>query len=217
MRASVAGSIPQPSSLTVSMTYGPGTPARCASTYSSSRSTSRVSIRSVPPFGIASRAFTARFTSTCSIWPGSALTRPRSGARSLQMRMSSPRSRASIDSMSATTVVQDEDRDLLDLLAAEREQLSRERGRPLGGAADLGDFGEGGVAQRTLRQELGVTKDRGEEVIEVVCDPAGELADSFHPGRLPALRLSPDPLLVVLLHSVSPEEPAGRPEDPPSL
>src|ERR1022692_832690 len=33
----------------------------------------------VPPFGMASRAFTTRFISTCSIWPGSALTIPRSG------------------------------------------------------------------------------------------------------------------------------------------
>ncbi len=111
--------------------------------------------------------------------------------------------------------VQDEDRDPLDLLAAEREELPRQRGRALGGPADLGDLREGGLAQRTLRQELGVAKDRGEEVIEVVCDPAGELADSFHPGRLPLPRLIPDPLSVVQLHSISPEAPAGQPEVPP--
>ena len=45
------------------------------------RSTFRVSMVSVPPSGIASRALTARFSSTCSIWPGSAFTLPRSRGR----------------------------------------------------------------------------------------------------------------------------------------
>ena len=36
-------------------------------------------MKSFPPLGMASRALTARFMTTCSIWPGSTLTRPRSG------------------------------------------------------------------------------------------------------------------------------------------
>ena len=42
-----------------------------------------VSTVSWPPVGMASRAFATRLSSTCSIWPRSALTRPRSGARTL--------------------------------------------------------------------------------------------------------------------------------------
>ncbi len=63
----------------------------------------RVAIESRPPVGIASRALTARLTITCSIWPGSARTVPRSGSGRKSMATSSPRSRSSRGVTSATT------------------------------------------------------------------------------------------------------------------
>ena len=48
----------------------------------SSRRTLDVSMISLPPPGIASRAFTVMFTTTCSICPGSALVNPSSSAHS---------------------------------------------------------------------------------------------------------------------------------------
>jgi hypothetical protein len=44
----------------------------------------------LPPRGIASRALSARLSSTCSSWPGSARTRPSSGERSSRTVQSSP-------------------------------------------------------------------------------------------------------------------------------
>src|SRR5438034_138269 len=58
-----------------------------------------------PPVGMASRAFTARFKSTCSSWPGSAFTDPASGASVTESSMSSPSSRRSIFCMWATTAL----------------------------------------------------------------------------------------------------------------
>src|SRR6266545_2887541 len=58
---------------------------------------------SLPPWGMASRAFSARFTITCSIWPRSARTAPRSGAGAVTRSTSSPINRRSNRSMSVTT------------------------------------------------------------------------------------------------------------------
>src|SRR5439155_529178 len=66
------------------------------------RRTFAVSMVSRPPWGMASRALTARLSNTCSSWPGSALTGPRSAARWVTSATSSPSSRRSILSMLAT-------------------------------------------------------------------------------------------------------------------
>ena len=55
-----------------------------------------------PPLGIASRAFTQRFKSTCSIWPGSAFIRPISAANFVLILTSSPITRSSIFSIFRT-------------------------------------------------------------------------------------------------------------------
>jgi hypothetical protein len=70
--------MPSPLSLTPRTTYWPGCPpiTRAAA---SSTSAFAVSIVSLPPFGIASRALTTRLTTTWEIWPGSAFTLPRPG------------------------------------------------------------------------------------------------------------------------------------------
>ena len=58
---------------------------------------------SVPPSGMASRALTARFISTCSSWPRSALTCHRSASAWALQRMCSPSTRPIIRSKSRTT------------------------------------------------------------------------------------------------------------------
>ena len=64
--------------------------------------------------------------------------------------------------MPSTTCVQVEHLRLEHLLAAEGEQLARQRGRALAGVADLLDASSrrGSSASRLAEQELGVAEDR---------------------------------------------------------
>ena len=98
----VSASIPQPVSETDSITCFP----ECIDSYrlanSSSISTLDVSIVIFPPWGIASRALTTRFISTCSICPGSALIFPISGLSSVTNSMLSGISLPSIFPISVT-------------------------------------------------------------------------------------------------------------------
>ena len=142
-------------------------------------------IDSVPPAGIASRALTARLTSTCSSCAGSMSTgtmsgptEMRSAIRSLSVRSSS-RSRSRTSAPGSTTC------GVHDLAAAEHEQLAGERGGAVGGAADLLDV----VAHRVVARQLALGEadageDHGQQVVEVVRDAARELSD-----RLQALGL----------------------------
>ena len=78
-RVFVSASMPRPVSLIVNVTNEPACtslPRRDAS--SGETSEFAVSIDSVPPPGIASRALTTRLMITCSSCPGSACTRARS-------------------------------------------------------------------------------------------------------------------------------------------
>ena len=85
--------------------------------------------------------------------------------------------------------VQVEDARLEHLAAAEREQLARERGRARRGLLDL--LGVAALAWIGLGvdQELAVARDRGQEVVEVVRDPARQPADRLHLLRLAQLHL----------------------------
>ena len=103
----------------------------------SSNSTAEVSMISCPPLGMASRALTARFISTCSIMPASAWTNSGCMANLNCTWMSSPRMRRSILVMSLMDFVQVQIARLHRLLAAEHEQLAGERGGALGGLANL--------------------------------------------------------------------------------
>src|SRR5574341_215077 len=103
MWAWTSGVIPAPVSLTASIACGPAGASGWAATKASSSSTFAVSSRSRPPCGIASRALTARLTTICSIWAGSAVTRPRSGSSAVTSSMCSPISRWSIWTTPATT------------------------------------------------------------------------------------------------------------------
>ena len=79
---------------------------------------------------------------------------------------------------------------LEDLLAAEGEQLARQRGRPLRGLAHEVEVAAEPVPRiERVRQQRAPADDHGEEVVEVVGDAAGELADRLHLLRLPELLL----------------------------
>ena len=67
------------------------------------------------------------------------------------------------------------------LPAREGEQLPDETRRPVGVLLDLHDVLEGRVGRPVVgEQEVGIADDRGQHVVEVVRDAAGELADRLH-------------------------------------
>ena len=91
-----SASIPTPVSVTEITTRGPAGTSGWSLRNASSVGASATSIVSFPPRGMASRALTARFMSTCSSWPGSARTAAAvDGSRSTSS-MSSPMRRRSI-------------------------------------------------------------------------------------------------------------------------
>ena len=83
--------------------------------------------------------------------------------------------------------------------AGEGEQLAGEPGRPFGGQLDLLQVAEGrvpalgpvrsGRGGQGLGNERGVVEDHGEQVVEVVGHPAGQLAQVFQSLGLLQLRL----------------------------
>ena len=89
------------------------------------------------PVGIASRALTTRFMTTCSIWPASALMRPRSRAcRTTKLDvLADDAAQHPLDA--ADDLVEIEHRRLHDVLSAEDEQLPGQRLRAAGGALDF--------------------------------------------------------------------------------
>jgi hypothetical protein len=75
------------------------------------------------------------------------------------------------------------------LAAPEREQPPGEIGAALGGGAHrLGERPQR-VALDLVRQHVGIEQDRGQHVVEVVRNAAGELADRFHALGMRELRL----------------------------
>ncbi len=78
-----------------------------------------------------------------------------------------------------------------DLAAAEGEQLAGQPGRALGGLRDLLRGTRGRVIQLGHRQQRGVAVNDGEDVVEIVRDAAGKLADGLHFLRLAQLFLQP--------------------------
>ena len=87
-------------------------------------------------------------------------------------------------------VIEVEEARLEKLLPAERQQLTRDGTGPLRGLANLLDVGPRRMARRHFAErELGVAGDRGQRVVEIVRDPAGQPADRLHFLRLPQLIL----------------------------
>ena len=76
------------------------------------------------------------------------------------------------------------------LLAREGEELADQRRRPVGVLADLHQVAVLDVGDLVAHQEqVAVAVDRGQQVVEVVGDPAGELAHRLHLLALHELRL----------------------------
>ena len=75
------------------------------------------------------------------------------------------------------------------LAPAEGEQPAGEVGAALGRHADR--FGERAQLSSVelVGEHVGIEQDRGEQIVEVVRDAAGELADRLHALRLRELRL----------------------------
>ena len=86
------------------------------------------------------------------------------------------------------------------LLAGESQKTLRQFGAALRGIVDhRGDCRELGLVGDGVRQDLDGPGDDGENVVEVVGDAAGQLADGLHLLRLRQLLLLFDQLLGALL------------------
>ena len=157
---------------------------------------------SLPPAGIASRALTTRFTITCSICPGSALHASEVGSEP-QRRWLDVLADQALQHLLGLghDGVEVEHLRLDDLLAAEREQLlavsdAADSRRLAGSPASVG--ARRVPAGSASRQQVAVAEDGGQQVVEVVGDTAGQLADGFHLLRLQELGLDPAALGDVL-------------------
>ena len=202
--------MPHPVSLTESRTWAPAREPGCAATKASSSSTGAVSRVSRPPCGMASRALTVRFISTCSICPGSAETRPVSASEpELELDVLSDEP-AEHRRQVADQRVDVEHLRLEDLLAAEGQELARQAGRALGRPPDLLHVvGQRVALLQHAPDQVAVAHDDGQEVVEVVGDPAGQAADGLHLLRLPQLGLEALPLGDVLQDRQRPDRRAG--------
>ena len=75
---------------------------------------------------------------------------------------------------------------------AKSEDLIDEIARPLSGTADFAEVA-GGLAVRheLLFGHFGMAEDRADDIVEIVCDPAGESTDRFHAAGLLEICLQP--------------------------
>ena len=170
---------------------GPGTTSTWPAAYCSSRWTLAVSIVSLPPFGIASRALTARLRIASSSWLGSAWARHSAAASTVSTVICSPE-RPPQQVRHAGDQPTDIDRLRIErLLPRKGEQALRQRFRaPRARAWRCSAerlqplVSRSRIAQVAL-QRFEIADDDGQQVVEVVRDAAGELADAFHLLRLP--------------------------------
>jgi hypothetical protein len=105
MRGRTSVAMPQPLSSTLSSTNSPAWAPGCRAASSDPSVTLRVPRASVPPSGMASRAFTHRFMSTCWIWPGSACAVHSSGSSTVVSRTVAGSIRRSSAAVSPTVVL----------------------------------------------------------------------------------------------------------------
>ena len=67
------------------------------------------------------------------------------------------------------------------MLPAEGEELTSERSGALGSVGDLlCRSAQRGIVGESLQQELGVSGDHHEQIVEIVCNSAREAPDGFH-------------------------------------
>ena len=153
---------------------------------------------SFPPFGMASRAFTAKLTITCSSCAGSDRTAPKSAGSTVTTSMSSPIKRRTIFSVPLHHAVQVEHLGLHGLPAGEGQKPAHQRARPVARLQNLIHVGAKLVLrpQKVLGQ-LRVAGDDGQEVVEIVRHAAGQA-----PHRLHLLRLAKFLLQLLVLGNV---------------
>ena len=146
------------------------------------RSTTSVASSMRPPFGIASRALTARLTMTCSsrlrtMRRGTARTEPDVVRHVLADERVQHAGHVHHD------LVDVDDRRLQHVLAAERHEVVDERARPSDRGLDLA----GGLASRGGRRlvddVLAVADDGRQDVVEVVGDAPRQPAEGVHLPR----------------------------------
>ena len=189
--AITSGVMPQPVSSTSISTYSPRATPWPASFWLSRSVMLRVRMVRRPPFGsIASRALTARLMMMRSSSPGSALTCHRSRhGEDLQLDLLAEQA---VDQHRPVgqQVADLQHLGLHRLAAREGEQLADEAGRAVGARLDRQDLRVDGVAGLVrLQQQVGEADDRGQHVVEVVGDAAGQRADRLHLLRLGELLL----------------------------
>ena len=142
----------------------------------------------MPPCGMASRALTARFMITCSIWLGSARTAPSSATRDHhQIDVLADQAGQQFE-VFRDHGVQVKNFGSEHLLAAEGQELPGEGGGAVGGVGNfLGGPADSGLGADAIQQKLGVAGDDHQQIVEVVGNAAREAADGFHLLRLAEL------------------------------
>ena len=175
--ACTSGDIPVPVSVTAMLDHEPVASAMA-----------RVLIRNSPPRGMASRALIARLRSACSTWPRSAWTGGTAGSSEVINVTCSPSRRLAIEDRSVMSALTSKTESSRGALAAEGEELARQRGGAIDGLQDLAKI----VARHLVRQfrldEARVAGNDGQQVVEIVRDAAGHPADDLHLLRLAQLR-----------------------------
>ena len=160
-------------------------------------------IASVPPSGIASRALTARFTSTCSscarstrTGTSSGRTVSRSAMRSLSVRsqqaLEIAHQHADVDDSGLTTSRR------LNISSWRVSAAARSAARPISSTSSRTTWSSGAIGCG----EADAGQDHREQVVEVVRDAARELADALHPLRLRQAMLQLDALVGLRRRSV---------------
>ena len=143
---------------------------------------------SLPPLGMASRAFTTRFMMTCSSRPASASTASCEAAgNGDQLDVLADQAAQHLLDLE-DELVDAHDARLERLAAAEGQQLVGQLPAALGRAADL-------LERRALRvlqiaagqQQVAVAGDHGQQVVEIVGHAARQAAHGLHLLRLPEL------------------------------
>ena len=192
--------MPAPVSETDRRTYSPGSPPTSLATSLSSSTTLLVSITSLPPAGMASRELMARLSTAFSTSLGSAWTDHRRGASSVPSAIASPSVRRSSSAMASTC-------SLRSRTTGSRRRRRANVSRRLVSRAPI----SAALLARASRsrcsasfelhlEQLVVAGDDGQQVVEVVRDAAGQLADRLH-----ALRLAQGLVLHDLLADVANE------------
>jgi len=143
-----------------------------------------------PPSRIASRAFTTRFSTTCSICEGSARIRHSPGSSSITRSRSSPISRRSIGCNPPHHLAQSSTLASRICLRLKRQQLPRQARGAIHRLRDELEV----VPARIIRlqahgRDVATPPDHRQQVVEVVRDPAREPPDRLQLLRLPQLLL----------------------------